>query len=1109
MFDTLIADFAVHILLQSLVLITIGLLAVRVCGRHKPAVQSTILRVTLIAVLFCPLASLTLSKVGITGYALLPAWESDQIVQSDSPTILQLTNSLPPVADENTVRRIKDPNGIADTNRLPGTDFDSTSLPHTGNPETGLTAQTVPKEESFSDPVTSNRSLPVVGWIVSLIWVTGAGFFLTKLLLACHQVSQLCRNSQPAEAAVQELCRKTSKTLSLNPPQVKIAASVHSPCLIGIWNPVILLPEQKTLTEPVLRDIFLHELAHLARRDCLFHLLARIATAILFFQPLVWRLSRRLELIADDLCDDYVIHFGSCRKSYANTLVDFAEQLTAPALATDPSLAMVSLRSSLSRRILRIMDSSRSPTLRLPARWVVLIAVMGITVTASAALIVNARTSASEEKITSRSQIDQDQPTAVTPKAAGLRLRGRVVNPDGQPVKATTIGLVSTGRDQRKQIKLASTNDQGKFDFSIPASSELYDSMNNGGMLIAQAEGYGPAVESVYQFETSGEMRKTLLDKLANSHTPPGFLNQARKRIHNATSTFQLVADDTPLTGRVVNIEGQPVAGASLRVTQLNSTETGSLDEWEKAAEKSGADFYEIRMLLTESLGNDVGGATLEYIPTVMTDRNGRFTLKGLGRERIVKLLISGPGIATSYVYTRTRKGKIIEVPMQASNPWREKMVYHPSEFTHVAGPSHPVSGVVRDTKTHQPVPGVTLQSYRLAGHRTSGWSEGLVQTVTDDQGRYRLEGLPIGKNEVICLNPKNQPYLLSKFVAETSAGIPVLKKDVDLTRGIWVEGRAYDKASGKPVRGGRVHYFAFNDNPFLQPVKKSLAHLTTHYKLQSDGTYRIPALPGPGIVAVMADDHEQYQRGKGAENIKGKKYQQMNAFYTVPYLLIVSNFHFMAEVNPAEDAKSVQLDFPFDSGRTLQIKVITQDGKAVQNGNYVGLMEEFPSWHGFSNGQLEIRGYRPEQPRRVQAIDPERKQVGYLLIDEKDPSDLKITLEPWAEITGRLVDEFGIPQANIMLSDSFSVLKNDPNVALLPPNPEQKSGGSTKYVTDKNGRFMIRGLIPGIKYSAYARELRKNGTSFSLGDLVNGDPLQPGEVRDLGDIQFNPAGAE
>ncbi|WP_299461376.1 carboxypeptidase-like regulatory domain-containing protein, partial [uncultured Gimesia sp.] len=238
-------------------------------------------------------------------------------------------------------------------------------------------------------------------------------------------------------------------------------------------------------------------------------------------------------------------------------------------------------------------------------------------------------------------------------------------------------------------------------------------------------------------------------------------------------------------------------------------------------------------------------------------------------------------------------------------------------------------------------------------------------------------------------------------------------------------------------------------------------------------------------------------------------KYRQMNAFNTVPYLLIISNFHIMAEVNPAEDAKSVQLDFPFDSGRSLQIKVIKQDSKAVNSGNYIGLMEEFPSWNGFENGQLIIRGYRPEQPRRVQAIEPESKQVGYLLIDEEDPSDLKITLEPWAEITGRLVDESGGPKANVMLSDVYQVISKDPNVALLPPNPEQKSGGSVSYPTDKNGRFQIRGLIPGKIYSVSAKETRKNGSDFQLGDFLNGKPLKPGEIRDLGDVQFKPEGSE
>tara|TARA_R110002095_G_scaffold188226_2_gene165526 strand:+ start:29425 stop:31404 length:1980 start_codon:yes stop_codon:yes gene_type:complete len=589
MFDAKIADFAVHVLLQSTVLITIGLLAVRLYGRHKPAVQSVILRVTLIAVLFCPLASLTLSNIGVTGYALLPAWETQQLAQSDSTTIPQAANSLPPVANEMSVSRIHDTNGMPDMNRLPKTDLDSTSIPLARDTETDLTTQTVPVEESLSNPVTAKRAIPFVGWIVSLIWGTGIVFLLFRLIRANLQIARLCRHSQTADADVQNLCRETSKTLGLLPPDVKTSPSAHSPCLIGIWKPVILLPEQKTLTEPVLRDIFLHELAHLARRDCLFHLLARIAISILFFQPLIWRLSRRLELIADDLCDDYVIHYGSGRKSYANTLVDFAEQLPSPPLAMEAGLAMVSLRSSLSRRILRIMDSSRSLTLRLPAKWVALIVVLGITATASAALIVNARTESVFENETSHAVTQSNQGHTVVVAAEAVpqtssektakktssnadnkkktdaitksehRYQGRVVDPNGHPVKQATINYIRWDNPDKRI--LATTNDQGQFKFTIPASDQLYKVLQKGGTFVALADGYGPASKGAYYCEITGELREAVLEQNSKSHAPAAMLKQARKRILNGTSTFQLVADEIPLTGRIVNIEGQPVAG--------------------------------------------------------------------------------------------------------------------------------------------------------------------------------------------------------------------------------------------------------------------------------------------------------------------------------------------------------------------------------------------------------------------------------------------------------------------------------------------------------------------------------------------------------------------
>jgi len=229
MFDAKIADFAVHVLLQSTLLIVVGLLSVRICGRHKPAVQSVLLRVTLIAVLLCPFASLALSNIGVTSYALLPAWESQEFAQSESTSISQVANTLLPVADEKTVSRINNPNGMADTDRPPGTDISSTSLPLAKNKKPDLTASSITALKPLPNPGASNRSIPFVGWIVSLIWVTGAGILLVKLLLAYRQIAQLCRDSLPAKAEIQRLCRETAETLGLLPPDVKIAASVHSP----------------------------------------------------------------------------------------------------------------------------------------------------------------------------------------------------------------------------------------------------------------------------------------------------------------------------------------------------------------------------------------------------------------------------------------------------------------------------------------------------------------------------------------------------------------------------------------------------------------------------------------------------------------------------------------------------------------------------------------------------------------------------------------------------------------------------------------------------------------------------------------------------------------
>src|SRR5262249_45013232 len=134
---------------------------------------------------------------------------------------------------------------------------------------------------------------------------------------------------------------------------------LSSPCLDGLRRPAILLPED---AEPNLRETFVHELAHLGRRDGLWNLLRQLATAALWVQPLLWVLSRRIEETAEEVCDDFVVALGADRGRYAGHLLELAERRLPPLAPS--GVGMISLRSLLARRIERILDSTRSLSTR-------------------------------------------------------------------------------------------------------------------------------------------------------------------------------------------------------------------------------------------------------------------------------------------------------------------------------------------------------------------------------------------------------------------------------------------------------------------------------------------------------------------------------------------------------------------------------------------------------------------------------------------------------------------------------------------------------------------------------------------------------------------------
>src|SRR5260370_31216672 len=111
---------------------------------------------------------------------------------------------------------------------------------------------------------------------------------------------------------------------------------------------------------------------------------------------------------------------------------------------------------------------------------------------------------------------------------------------------------------------------------------------------------------------------------------------------------------------------------------------------------------------------------------------------------------------------------------------------------------------MVRDRDTKKPLAGVTIRSLKLA-HKPRRTYD-FVQTTSDEQGRYRLTGMPKGEGNQVLLVPRDdQPYLKVPVDVPEGVGLDPLTVDIQLKRGVGVEGNVTDKGTGKPVGRGPV----------------------------------------------------------------------------------------------------------------------------------------------------------------------------------------------------------------------------------------------------------------------------------------------------------------
>ena len=198
---------------------------------------------------------------------------------------------------------------------------------------------------------------PAEGFVT--LWFVIAAALLGRLGLGAIAAHRLVRRSRPiADPSWQQLLRDGQEMVGVT-GSIRLfeSADVAMPVTLGVLRPTIVLPPvAMSWSEERRLAVLVHELAHVLRKDVLTCLTARIACALHWLNPLVWRAARKLRDECERACDDLVIRAGVRASSYADDLLDIVRSA---GTSRSPAVALpMAQASDFEGRLLAILEPS-------------------------------------------------------------------------------------------------------------------------------------------------------------------------------------------------------------------------------------------------------------------------------------------------------------------------------------------------------------------------------------------------------------------------------------------------------------------------------------------------------------------------------------------------------------------------------------------------------------------------------------------------------------------------------------------------------------------------------------------------------------------------------
>jgi beta-lactamase regulating signal transducer with metallopeptidase domain len=240
----------------------------------------------------------------------------------------------------------------------------------------------------------------VVPWsdLLVAIWGAVSVALLLRVTRSLVAARRLVRSAEPVESP--EVLSEWNAVVARYHPEreTRLAQTrcLATPATTGVVKPVVLLPaEAVTWPRERIRAVLAHELAHVARRDCGTQLVAQVACAVYWFNPLMWLAERRMAVERERACDEVVLRAGLPPRSYASALVDAARATVRSSPTALGGVLAMTGSTELEQRVVHILHhSAREPRLGRAAR-------VGVAVAATllALVVTTVRVSAATQQI--------------------------------------------------------------------------------------------------------------------------------------------------------------------------------------------------------------------------------------------------------------------------------------------------------------------------------------------------------------------------------------------------------------------------------------------------------------------------------------------------------------------------------------------------------------------------------------------------------------------------------------------------------------------------------------------------------------------------------------